>query len=872
MASYAPVPTNAASRQGTVLVTLGIAVGLILAQIPAFLPGAADESRVNSANERALHSARVTQVESHSHVREVDPHAHGHGAHGATTYPMCSNASTPFINFSRAEKRSEVFRALSTAEELGVSAWLHTCAFLDLDPSASTMVPPEAVPGLRAEQHVAKQPTQLVNSIGEVEAHMPSKQAALAYLDGTGSKPPRLARVTILRGKLGPAKADIMEYALNLDKALQPGAKCTEASFTALATPMRRPGEVSFAKRPNLDAAERNIASDLIEVAMSTLAPLTSELWGTTYTHASPFFFSRHSYDYHFYEPVGAEERKLGCHLSGATSLLSDAATATRVNHGGCSVMFESKWLKPYGGDIHWLHALPISFKYERKGYDANQSAWRLYDLQVCGNGPYASAVALMLAYRTNASFYKCRVDWFDSSYDPTWSTLAPRESWRQHLKADPNTFSPEGPRLAVHGTSVEWLGWSFGIYLQAYTGISVWDVSFKGQRVMYEMALQDQAAMYSSHEESGFIMYQDAWYAMGKYNTWPLQRGVDCPAEAQYLPAFGHVDVICIFEDDNGDTTWRHFAGDSDTPPPRMAHNAQLVVRTISTIGNYDYIFDLRFLLDGTIKTKVFAAGYMECNYIDDALFERYGKYYGERVHKNVLANLHDHLSSWKIDLDVGGGAANSFTKTAVRGTPYEQVPSGRPGWATAANMPATKWLDRRVIQAEGNASRFIASLTTPTILAIVNNATTNHVGRPMGYKYAPMASAISVLPTSHPYLYAGFGKQSLAVTQRKENEWRLASNLDRYDMKHPVTSLDHFLDDRDNLDGTDLVLWPTVGVIHVPVSEDVPVVGNFESGFVLRPSNYHDELAAMDVQNYKTDYATCAPRKPDYTYVKGK
>ena len=84
---------------------------------------------------------------------------------------------------------------------------------------------------------------------------------------------------------------------------------------------------------------------------------------------------------------------------------------------------------------------------------------------------------------------------------------------------------------------------------------------------------------------------------------------------------------------------------------------------------------------------------------------------------------------------------------------------------------------------------------------------------------------------------------------------------------VRHPVTSLDHFLDG-DVIDGADLVLWPTVGVIHVPVSEDVPVVGNFETGFVLRPSNLHDELAAMDVMKSKVDYKQCAPQKPDFAY----
>ena len=30
----------------------------------------------------------------------------------------------------------------------------------------------------------------------------------------------------------------------------------------------------------------------------------------------------------------------------------------------------------------------------------------------------------------------------------------------------------------------------------------------------------------------------------MGSYNAFPLQRGVDCPAEAHYAPAFGKHDV----------------------------------------------------------------------------------------------------------------------------------------------------------------------------------------------------------------------------------------------------------------------------------------------------------------------------------------
>ena len=132
--------------------------------------------------------------------------------------------------------------------------------------------------------------------------------------------------------------------------------------------------------------------------------------------------------------------------------------------------------------------------------------------MQVCGNGPYASAADALRAYRGDAAFHKCRVDWFDAGHDPTWATLAPRPSWRQHTRADPGTYSPEGPRFAARGDSVEWMGWSLHVYVQAYTGISLWDVSFRGERVLYEMALQDQAAAYASYEEQGYIYYQDAW------------------------------------------------------------------------------------------------------------------------------------------------------------------------------------------------------------------------------------------------------------------------------------------------------------------------------------------------------------------------
>lgn len=52
--------------------------------------------------------------------------------------------------------------------------------------------------------------------------------------------------------------------------------------------------------------------------------------------------------------------------------------------------------------------------------------------------------------------------------------------------------------------------------------------------------------------------------------------------------------------------------------------------MRTISTVGNYDYLFDYNFHLDGTIEIRLSASGYVfNVNILDllayDIAFDRY-------------------------------------------------------------------------------------------------------------------------------------------------------------------------------------------------------------------------------------------------------
>lgn len=48
---------------------------------------------------------------------------------------------------------------------------------------------------------------------------------------------------------------------------------------------------------------------------------------------------------------------------------------------------------------------------------------------------------------------------------------------------------------MCVLATQVEWLGWSLNVGLKPSTGLRLFDVRFKGERIAYEIALQEALA-----------------------------------------------------------------------------------------------------------------------------------------------------------------------------------------------------------------------------------------------------------------------------------------------------------------------------------------------------------------------------------------
>lgn len=66
------------------------------------------------------------------------------------------------------------------------------------------------------------------------------------------------------------------------------------------------------------------------------------------------------------------------------------------------------------------------------------------------------------------------------------------------------------------------------------------------------------------------------------------------------------HPSAICLFERDEGTPMQRH----SSSSYVAATKNIAFTLRSVSTVGNYDYSFDYTFFMDGSIETVVRASG----------------------------------------------------------------------------------------------------------------------------------------------------------------------------------------------------------------------------------------------------------------------
>jgi len=124
--------------------------------------------------------------------------------------------------------------------------------------------------------------------------------------------------------------------------------------------------------------------------------------------------------------------------------------------------------------------------------------------------------------------------------------------------KPPPVMIQPGGSRFLLDKEQkfVSYMGFEFYISTASDIGMTLHDIRFLGDSVIYEVGLQEAMAHYAGDDpQQGALEFLDTSFGMG-LNSYELVPGYDCPAYATFLPALYSVqglnierkNSICVF------------------------------------------------------------------------------------------------------------------------------------------------------------------------------------------------------------------------------------------------------------------------------------------------------------------------------------
>ncbi|CAE6379675.1 unnamed protein product [Rhizoctonia solani] len=401
-----------------------------------------------------------------------------------------------------------------------------------------------------------------------------------------------------------------------------------------------------------------------------------------------------------------------------------------------------------------------------------------------------------------------------------------------------------------------------------------MWNINFKGERIIYELSLQEAIAQYGGNDPiQASTAYLDRHYGFGE-DTRQLLLGFDCPHGALTLNASYHMEdkyytspgAICVFEADLGFPTSRH--ADTVNNWYGSTKGTALTVRTMVTVYNYDYMFDYIFYLEGSIEVLMAASGYLQATYWEETQAD-----YGTRIHKTTMGSVHTHVINYKIDLDVVG-TANSLQTNDI----YVEETS-KP-WFDAEDGPTRQLRINRTWVPTELQTNFGSNGQTTYLIA--NKNETNQWGYPRAYRFQPGLHAVHNPVLGSPLLLnsARWGEWDLMVAKRKDTEPSSSTTWNQHLPIAPPVDFSKFFDPPESIDQEDIVVYANLGMHHIPRAEDTPntLFTDTRSSFILSPFNYFDDEPSRDIQNAillqankDGDYvveepsvkeSTCAPR----------
>lgn len=407
----------------------------------------------------------------------------------------------------------------------------------------------------------------------------------------------------------------------------------------------------------------------------------------------------------------------------------------------------------------------------------------------------------------------------------------------------------PEGASFTVEDNEVRWQKWSLRLGWDPYEGLVLHQVAYtdtapdgspRARSILHRASISEMVVPYGDPGEvQGWKNAFDAGeWGLGRM-TQSLTLGCDCLGVIHYTDItmaneqgqpWIVPNAICMHEEDFG-IGWKHV--DLQTGRSEVRRSRRLVISHIATVGNYEYGFFWYLYLDGNIQLEVKLTGILSTQ----AVPVGESTPYSNLIAPGLAAPVHQHLFCARLDLDIDG------TDNRVEEVEAEVVPLGPENpWGNAFRPKAT------VLTRESEAKRETDARSSRA-WRVVNPSKLNHVGRPVGYKLVPTMSTPTLLahPESSVGKRAGFAQHNLWVTPYAPGEQRAAGEFPN--QHEGGAGLPEWTAADRDLDDTDVVLWYTFGVTHLPRPEDFPVMPVEYTGFLLAPFGFFERNPALDV-----------------------
>ena len=410
-------------------------------------------------------------------------------------------------------------------------------------------------------------------------------------------------------------------------------------------------------------------------------------------------------------------------------------------------------------------------------------------------------------------------------------------------LKAvQPSTEGEAG--FTLDGSSVSWDIWKFHWRVDARPGIILDSITVNDGKA-------DRSVLYQANLSEVFVPYMDpdpGWFSRtymdsGEYgfglSLSPMLKGVDCPANAVFQSAYvaqANGDplelphAVCFFERSTGDPEWRKYNYAFTDGRPAT----EFVMRSASTVGNYDYLVDYIFMPTGEMRVRVGATGTDAAQGVraKDMADENAAEdtKYGTLLSSQIVAPNHDHFFNFRLDFDVDGGN-NTFVRDVLTGQALPEDSARRSIWTVTTDTPQTELAAISDIDS-----------SKPTLFRFLSESTKNAVQNPTGYLLMPKDSYVHSLldPADPPVQRNDYINHQIFITDYDPTELYAGG---KYAMQSDGSdTLGKWVQKDRPIVNSDIVAWYTVGFHHVPRAEDWPMMPTHWGEFSIFPYNFFD------------------------------